>query len=183
MSQDNMRVMEKLVLQCRQAYYARKPLILVDTEDISLMERLAQESGVVSLFRRREVSYDPKSLRYYQYVGEYPNDLAKAENYTYLVKDLQELAEQGSSMDYEKLPMLLVAHLTQKDSTTEQYLRNYVHAYMRCRDNRTALRSSCVLLYGDPGFLPKDLVCHTEILTVEYPTQMEIKELLRRLAD
>ena len=183
MSQDNMRVMEKLVLQCRQAYYARKPLILVDTEDISLMERLAQESGVVSLFRRREVSYDQKSLRYYQYVGEYPNDLAKAENYTYLVKDLQELAEQGSSMDYGKLPMLLVAHLTQKDSTTEQYLRNYVHAYMRCRDNRTPLRSSCVLLYGDPGLLPKDLVCHTEILTVEYPTQMEIKEILRRLAD
>ena len=181
MGKDNMCVMEKLVLQCRQAYFARKPLILVDTEDISLMERLARESGVVTLFQRKEANYDGKCLPYYKYIGELPDALAKAENYTYYANDLKEVAEKGNSLMYGKHPMMVVAHLTEGESDTDMYLRTYVHAYMRCGNNQTALRSSCVLLYGDPGLLPKDLVCHTEILTVEYPTQMEIKQILRRL--
>ena len=37
------RVMEKLVAECRQAYQAKKPLIFVDTEYISLMGPLARE--------------------------------------------------------------------------------------------------------------------------------------------
>lgn len=41
MGNDHVYVMDKLIGQCRQAYQARTPLIMVDTEEIELMRRLA----------------------------------------------------------------------------------------------------------------------------------------------
>ena len=77
-------------------------------------------------------------------------------------------------------PTAMAAHLTRKDPGTVEYLRAYVHSYVRCSDNASALRSSCVLLYGDLSVLPQDLLRYTEILTVDYPSQAEIKEILLR---
>ena len=42
-----MKVMDRLIAQCRQAYQARMPLIMVDTDEIELMRRLAREGDLV----------------------------------------------------------------------------------------------------------------------------------------
>lgn len=184
MSKENLRVMEKLIRQCRQAYQARKPLILIDTEDIDLMDRLARDSKLIDFYEDAEKAYltgeseEPKYVKFRRYIGYLPDVLDRSPNFTYDVQSLQELAARGGSLSYGKGPMMLVAHLTQQDRNTVESLRAYVHSYVRCRDNTSALRSSCVLLYGDLSVLPRDLLRYTEILTVDYPSQAEIKEIL-----
>lgn len=189
MSKENMRVMEKLIGQCRQAYQAKKPLIMVDTEDIDLMDRLARDSKLVDFYEEAEKAYlmgkndEKKYVKYYKYAGHLPDALAKGKNFSYCVEDLKELTAKGGHLSYGKGPMMLVEHLTQDDTDKINCLRSYVHSYVRCRYNDSALRSSCVLLYGDPGALPPDLLRYTEILTVEYPNQAEIKEILQRITE
>lgn len=184
MSKENIRVMDKLIRQCRQAYQARKPLILIDTEDIDLMDRLARDSKLVDFYEEAERSYltgqseERKYVKYRKHIGYLPDVLERSPNFTYNARDLQELTANGGSLSYGKGPMMLVAHLTQQDRSTVEYLRAYVHSYVRCPDNTSALRSSCVLLYGDLSVLPQDLLRYTEILTVAYPSQTEIKEIL-----
>lgn len=187
MSKENIRVMEKLISQCRHAYQAKKPLIMVDTEDIDLMDRLARDSKLVDFYEEAEKAYlmgkndEKKYVKYYKYTGHLPDALTKGENFSYCVEDLKELTAKGGHLSYGKGPMMLVKHLTQDDTDKIDYLRSYVHSYVRCMYNESALRSSCVLLYGDPGLLPPDLLRYTEILTVDYPSQAEIKEILQRI--
>ena len=64
MSTEHERVMDKLIARCRQAYQAQKPLIMVDTEDIDLMDRLARESQLVDLFELTERAYDQRYLKF-----------------------------------------------------------------------------------------------------------------------
>ena len=184
MSKENMRVMEKLIRQCQHAHLARKPLIMIDTEDIDLMDRLARDGHLVDFYEEAEKAYltgqseERKYVKYHKYIGYLSDVLDRSPNFTYHAKDLIELADQGSRQSYGKGPMMLIAHLVQKDSKTIEYLRAYVHSYVRCSDNASALRSSCVLLYGDLSVLPTDLLRYTEILSVAYPSQAEIKEIL-----
>jgi len=186
MRKETMRVMEKLISQCRHAFQAKKPLIMVDTEDIDLMDRLARDSKLVDFYESAATAYqtgkaeEKKYIKYYHYI-ECPDDPEKSENFSYSVKDLKELTEKGGHLSYGNGPMMVVEHLTQDDTDKIDYLRSYVHSYVRCTDNGSALRSSCVLLYGDPGLLPPDLLRYTEILTVDYPSQAEIKEILQRI--
>lgn len=187
MSKENAKVMEKLISQCRQAFQGKKPLIMVDTEDIDLMDRLARESKLVDFYGKVEKAYlmgnsgEKKYVKYYEYVGDHEMALDESENFSYRVEDLKELTEKGGHISYGKQPMMLVVHLTQADTGMMEYLRIYVHSYVRCTDNASALRNSCVLLHGDPSLLPPDLLRYTEILTVDYPNQAEIKEILQRI--
>ena len=59
MKKDQIRVMDRLIGQCREAYQARTPLIMVDTEEVELMRRLAREGGLVDLLQaaRRDAYY------------------------------------------------------------------------------------------------------------------------------
>lgn len=188
MIKESIGVMDKLIRQCRQAYQAKKPLIMIDTEDIDLMDRLARDSKLIDFYEEAERVYrtgkseDRKYVKYRKYIGDVDEVLERSLNFTYDAQDLENLAAKGGSLPYGKGQMMLVAHLTQNDRNTVECLRRYVHSYVRCLDNSSALRSSCVLLYGDLSVLPQDLLRYTEILTVDYPSQAEIKKLLRDTA-
>lgn len=184
MSKDHERVLSKLISQCRQAYQARTPLIMVDTDEIELMDRLAEQGKLVDLVARKS-SPEDRYMRYYEYVGAQPHALERSENFSYDPKALDELAQYGGSMDYGKPPKMVVLQMNQgpvsnggSGSYLAATLRRYVHAYVRCRNDGSALRSSCVLLYGDPALLPEDLLIYTEVFTVEYPKTWEIMEIL-----
>lgn len=183
-------VMEKLIRQCRQAYQARTPLIFVDTEEIGLMQRLARESALVELVEEKRV-YGEKYRPYYAYVGSEPDALDRCVNFSRDVERLKQIGKANGDLDAQEPAQLVLLHLTRenqtkkKDSLSTQYaaaLREYVERYVCCRDNHCALRSSCVLLYGDVSLLPKDLQIYTKILRVEYPQTWEIAQLVTRLA-
>lgn len=181
MSKDHEHVLSKLIEQCRQAHLARTPLIMVDTDEIELMDRLAEQSKLVDLVAQKSRPED-RYMRYYEYVGDQPRALDRSENFSYDPKTLEELIQDGGKMDYQKPPKMVVLQLTNesmsKNGSLAVKLRQYVHAYVRCQDNASALRSSCVLLYGDPALLPKELLIYTEVFTVEYPKAWEIMEIL-----
>lgn len=184
MSKENMQVMQTLIRQCKQAFQAKKPLILIDTEDIDLMDRLARESKLVDFYESAEKAYligqteERKYVKYRKYIDYQDAVLDRTPNFTYQAKELKEIATKGGGPSYGEGSMMAVVHLTQQDRDTIECLRAYVHSYVHCMDNASALRTSCVLLYGDPGILPSDLLRYTEILTVNYPSIAEIKEIL-----
>ena len=83
------------------------------------------------------------------------------------------------------MAQLRIVHLKAEDYDTRQRLKDlraYVHSYVRCTDDHCALRSSCVLLYGNPEALSKDLLPYTEVLTVDYPQRWEIQQVLVQIA-
>lgn len=190
MGQKRLRVMEKLIAQCRQAYQARVPLIMVDTEEVELMRRLAREGNLVDLLKPITPADDRHDAPYYAYIGVQPDRLELCENFSQDLARLEEMANEGGRMSYRKPSGLFLLHLTQSawqaKSTAAMSmvscLRAYVDAYVSCGNVSSALRNSCVLLYGDPALLPKDLKPYTEVFAVEYPKTWEIMEIICEIA-
>mgnify|MGYP005766673321 FL=1 len=188
MKKDQIRVMDRLIGQCHEAYQARTPLIMVDTEEVELMRRLAREGGLVDLLQA--AGQDAYYGHYYAYVGIQPDSLELCSNFFEDTEPLEELSEHGGSMSYEKPSALFLLHLTQNVRSTVNKsegdllaaLRRYVNRYVSCRNVSSPLRNSCVLLYGDPGLLPRDLKPYTEVFTAEYPKTWEIMEIICALA-
>ena len=100
MKKDQIRVMDRLIGQCREAYQARTPLIMVDTEEVELMRRLAREGGLVDLLQA--AGPDAYYGHYYAYVGIRPDSLELCSNFFEETEPLEELSEHGGSMSYEK---------------------------------------------------------------------------------
>ena len=201
-------VLEQLIRDCRKAHQARVPLIMVDTEEIELMDRLAKESKMVDFFTtgKKGKSVDSRHKPYYTYLGEDPQPLDASVNFTYSVRELSELIAFTDTAEYvgssieggvtapgkAPLPVMAVLHISHTswkrtssssaDDTLINFLRSYVQAYTRCRDLNSVLRSCRVLLYGDPTLLPSDLVPYTEIVTVSYPQIWELEQIIRRVA-
>lgn len=190
MEKNAVRVMDQLIGQCREAYQARTPLIMVDTEELELMRRLAREGQLVDLLRQTIGARDAHDGHYYAYVGMEPDGLERCSNFYETIGPLEELSSQGGSMSYDKPSGLFLLHLTQTARSTVnksegellEALRRYVSRYISCRNVSSALRNSCVLLYGDPGLLPRDLKPYTEVFTAEYPKTWEIMETICALA-
>ena len=193
-------VMKKLLDHSRLAFQAKQPLILIDTEELELVKELAVSFDLVDLKRkiRPEEEKANKHRPYYTFIGAASSEdkirrAAELKNCINLHSDgkkLLELGEKGGSLTNSNLPAkevpasLFILHLT-KEGIQEllPQLRQYVNDYLDCCDNSSALRCSCVFLYGDPALLPKDLMLHTEIVPVEYPKQAEIIETIRKMED
>ena len=190
MEKDRVYVLDRLIEQCRQAYQAKTPLIMVDTEETELMWRLAENGNIVDFLEPVTVSEDSHNVHYYQYLGLEPDRLERCSNFHITTEPLLEMARKGGAMNYGKPAGLFLLQLTQSSWVTDNpneismisALRQYVRRYAVCRCNRSALRSSCVLLYGNPALLPKDLRPYTEFFSVRYPQIWEIKEIIFRIA-
>lgn len=91
MKKDQIRVMDRLIGQCREAYQARTPLIMVDTEEVELMRRLAREGGLVDLLQA--AGQDAYYGHYYAYVGIQPDSLELCSNFFEDTEPLEELSE------------------------------------------------------------------------------------------
>lgn len=210
MSKKQETVMEKLIADCTRAHQARVPLIMVDTEEMELMDRLARECKLVDFFSTA-INPDGRYKPYYTYMGESPQPLDAFDNFTYSPQKLAELIARNDSMEYEggslapkttapgkaPLPVMAVFHISHTswrqgsagtlagsaDQTLINFLRSYVQAYIRCRDLSSVLRSCRVFLYGDPSLLPQDLEPYTQILTADYPQIWELEQIIRRVAE
>lgn len=190
MDTNRVKVMDKLTQQCRQAYQAHVPLIMVDTEEIELMRRLASAGKLVDLLKPISPVADKLCMHYYSYVGMTPDSLKWATNFYETPEPLDALSENGGSMSYQKPACLFLLHLTRSSANSKQIenhtlvqnLRKYVNSYVSCTNTSSALRNSCVLLYGNPTLLPEDLLPYTEIITVPYPKTWEIREIISKIA-
>ncbi len=179
MAEEKIRVIEKLSAQCQRARQAQKPMIMVDTEEIEVMELLARTGGLVDLVQKETEEQAPRFLKYLRYTGEDPINLHDFENYSEDPATLLEIAAVQKMKDSKVPPRLVVLHLLEETiPKVVANLRAYVHSYVTSMEKHALVRSSCVLLYGNPGLLPKDLTIYTEVLSVEYPRHWEIAEVI-----
>ncbi len=192
------RVIDQLMIRCRQAYQSRKPLIFIDTDELViinlLVERISDEK-MIDLFGESPIPMDNNPRLYYEYIADRPNALKRSVNFTdrkeELSQKLDELADKGNNIHGGLLPQLIVVHMISDYSYKDfvESLRKYVQTYVTGSrdyrgiiDNASAIRSSCVLIYGDMESFPRDLIPYTEFLEVGYPREWEIREILEQAA-
>lgn len=176
-------VLEAVIRRCREAYQARTPLIMIDTMETELVDEVARSGELVTLVRRPDKFSGSRELAYYEFIGRHPLDAELCANLYLGADKLAGVA--GGCLEESGLPGMFVVQLNRTswsmgsgESGDVAYLREYVGRYLRCADNNSPLRCSCVLLYGDVSFLPDDLAPYTEIVEVDYPTRREIIRLV-----
>lgn len=175
--QDTPDVLESMSAKCREHFQTRIPLIMVDTEERELVERIALRGDLVTLLREKPDESRPLSA-FYSYLGASPDELKDCVN---LFSSREELKQQRESAGLP--PSLFILHVNQSSAPAlADDLRAHVEAYLHCTDNTAAwIRSSCVLLYGDVKLLAKDLRAYTKIVEEPYPKVREIAGILKRM--
>ncbi len=187
---NKMSVVDKICRQVRDYYHAHTPLIMIDTEEIELANRVAARCNTVELFRKAIV----KNVEIERYVKFFDLDkdlLETFENFSAHISSLKELCSAGMNDDHNMNAKLVLLSLNGNSDSTGNpenisiisALRNYVRNYVLSHNDHSPLRSSCVLLYGDPTLLPDDIKSYTQIITVDYPDFEEIKSTVLELAE
>lgn len=179
-------VIEKICRQVRDAYDSKKPLIMLDTDEIELATRVAGSCGVVDFIYNPDLQNYPTDAYYDKYIRAEEKDLDACENFSIYPKALFKLIELGSAGKNEIDAKLVLLHITpsesgyQADKEIVTILRAYVKSYIGF-DDYSPIRSSCVILYGDRALLPKDLQGYTENIVPDYPSVEEIKETINKI--
>ncbi len=185
-------VVDKLCRQVRNAFDAKKPLIMIDTNEIELVKRVVGCCGVVDLKLKSESRNLRSNFYYNQYIKADENELVFCENFSSYFKDLKELISSGLSVNFghdtpnktqAKLLMLPLVSLSGKQTANPnviELLREYVRSYIGF-DDYSPIRSSCVILYGDSSLITDDLSAYTEIIEPDYPSTEEIRQTISSL--
>lgn len=177
---ENETVIEKLCRHVKNAHDSKTPIIFIDTEEIQLVNRLAGRCQLVDLKPCSVPETDKDKFYYEKYIKTNERDLSSCENFSKQFSALKKLILNDTNNE----PMLLLLHLT-TDGTGNciALLREYVNRFISNFDDNSTIRSSAVILYGNPDLLEDDLKYYTEIITPDYPTAkviyntiIEIKE-------
>ncbi len=174
-------VIEKISEEIRDAYYGRTPFIMLDTFETGLAREAALKADVIELTVSSELPA-PKDKGYYRLIGK-DEDYRQSVNFSRSCETLDRLCENGCSpLGKDAVqPQLILLDLLPKADINEKIieaLRRYKEAYNDCIDDHSAIRSSIVIITGDPALLPADVLLYTKIISVPYPTLSEIRSML-----
>ncbi len=179
-------VIEKISAEIRDAFFGRKPLVMTDTFEIGLAERAAVQAGVIEFAEKRTL---PLNQSYYSLIEDDMTRYRESESFSVSPSDLDVLAKKGGCLLNERpdeppvLPKLIILDILpsyETDALEKLFssLRRYIRAYESCFDDYSALRSSLVVLTGDPSLLPEDVSLYTKIIDVPYPDIAELREMI-----
>ncbi len=180
-------VVEKICRQVENAFYSKKPLIVLDTDETELATRVAARCGVVNMKLKSAVNNIRSKFYYEQYVRAEEADLTAYENFSTSPSAIIDLINNGRSCETGAAPTepkLILIHITpvvanyySADPEFINILTEYVHSYIGY-DDYSPIRSSCVILYGDLALLPKHLHNYIENIVPDYPSITEIRETI-----
>jgi len=187
-------VVDKLCRQVRNAFDSKKPLIMLDTNEIELVNRVASHCNVVD-FKLKTRFHSPRSDFYYnQYIKAEEKELTLCENFSTDFKDLKELISSGLSVSFGHdtpnktqakllvLPLVSLSGKQMANLNVIELLREYVRSYIGF-DDYSPIRSSCVILYGDSSLITDELSAYTEIIEPDYPSTEEIRQTIFSLVE
>ena len=187
-------VVDKLCRQVRNAFDAKKPLIMIDTNEIELVTRVAGRCGVVDLKLKSESPNLRRDFYYNQYIKADENELIFCENFSSNFKDLKEFIFNGFAVDFGYdapnktdpklflLPLFSEPGKQMANPDVIELLRRYVRSYIGF-DDYSPIRSSCVILYGDSSLITDELSSYTEIIEPDYPSTEEIRQTISSIID
>ncbi len=186
-------VIDKICRQVKDAYDSKKPIIFIDTDEIELAYRVAGRCDFVDLKLKSFPSKERADLYYGSYIKATEKDLSLCRNFFTQFNSLLALVEKGAAgtpYDNRIEAGMFLLHLVAepvKGRACEKdiyMLRAFVNAYVGSEfDDNSPIRSSCVILYGNPALLEEDLKGYAEIITPDYPDVKEIRELIREIND
>ena len=188
-------VINKACDHIRDAYHSKKPIIMLDTEEIELANRIAVSlvnKGIIQMHKKTR--YEGTNIEeYIRISGIKSKTLEEYPDFSKSINALEKLYTDGKKIDPTKPmnPMLVLLKADYSETNAGRViapdlaasLKNYVDCYLSSNDDFSALRSSCVLVYGDPTLIPGNLKGYTEIITIEYPKFEEIRETVLTLAE
>ncbi len=183
----NETVLEKICRLTRDAYDSKTPIIFLNTDEIELANRVASCCNLVDLKLKSFPCQGRADFYYGKYIKSDETNLALCENFSTQFNSLKEFIEKyanTSPYDNRIESKLFLLHLVCEPGTTKananviHCLRTYINAYVSCVDDNSPLRTSCVILYGNSALLEEDLISYAEIITPDYPSTEEIKNLI-----
>lgn len=189
MSNENY-VVNKICRQIEKYHTGHKPLILIDTQEIELANRVAGSCNVIDLHPIESTTDREKA--YYDFLDADEKNLSLCLNFSTSRETLKMLYESApKKLEHKTDPQLVLLQLRYTasregpvlDLELTNELMNYVRCYVSTYDESSPVRSSCVLLFGKATLIPEDLLDYTQIISVDYPDFDEIKETILTICE
>jgi len=163
-----MKVYEKVLAACVDAYRNKYPIIFIKTEELELVRAIASSNALVVMMKRtddEEVNYQP--IENQKVFLKYKEGNAQFAN-LYIEKKL--------SPD-DALPSLKIMHINGKiDAYKEREILEFLDRYTYSEDDNSIVRSSLILMYGNPVYLNNEMSQYCSIIDVPLPETDEIAE-------
>lgn len=163
-----MKVYEKVLASCVDAYRNKYPIIFIKTEEFELVRAIASSNELVVIMKRtndEEVNYQPvKNQKVFLKYKEGNSQLANF----YIEKKL--------SPD-DAIPSLKVMYINGKiDAYKEREILEFLDRYTHSDDDNSIVRSSLILMYGNPTYLNNEMSQYCSIIDVPLPETDEIAD-------
>ena len=177
--------------KCRDIRVTGLPLIMIDTFDKELAWEVALESDLVTTIRAESRKKFSSDDYYFDFLLEGYNGIQNYENFfdqwTSLIKNKEGKPFHIKNMNPGMYVLPLNKDSWQKNSDQEnsriKRLREYVGSYVKSVDPNSPVRRSCIILYGDPQYIPEDLMEYTMIVEEEFPQKKEIREIISKMVE
>ncbi|MBR1531426.1 MAG: AAA family ATPase [Eubacterium sp.] len=168
-------VLNKVLEKCRDAMFAGMPIVYIKTDSDIFIRKLVMtdKNPLVVLRYSRDDEYKaqdmpiyslPKIMQKPNYCINYDeNSLRKAADFKGPWICTKKMSSSSLSLDAERLEQYVIEH---EDENSAQY------------DN---LQSSLIILYSSEVFLSPMLKTYTEIIDLDYPEKLEIRDCLENI--
>lgn len=200
-------VMESILENCEKAMLARKPILLLQTNELEIVRRIIESDRVVARICRnsnqtlgsqlyRDAQNMPQERYLFRTDGVYQDRLRNVHTYSSLAEFAG--AVMGITKSYGWLknlsdnteaeyPELFVVPANQDETPFDAAIRKglytYIDRYISEKDDNTSIASSSVILYGEKIGLPDYLLPYCAIIEEPYPGRDEIVSILENLLE
>lgn len=165
-----MKVYEKVLSACIDAYRNKYPIIFIKTDELELVRKIVSSNELVVLMKRmddEEINYQPIDNQ--SVFLKYKDGNSQLANF-YIEKKL-------SSDDV--LPSIKVMHINGKiDAYKEREILEFLDRYTYSVDDNSIVRSSVILMYGNPVHLSSEMTQYCSIIDVPLPKADEISDIV-----
>ncbi|MBR5000879.1 MAG: AAA family ATPase [Firmicutes bacterium] len=191
MQSEHKNVVSSMAEKCRDIRVTGLPLIMIDTFDKELAWEVALESDIVTTIRAESRKKFSSDDYYFDFLLEGYNGIQNYENFfdqwTSLIKNQEGKPFHIKNMNPGMYVLPLNKDSWQKNSDQEnsriKRLREYVGSYVKSVDPNSPVRRSCIILYGDPQYIPEDLMEYTMIVEEEFPQKKEIWKIISKMVE
>lgn len=166
-----MKVFEEVLAACVDAYRNKYPIIFIKSEELELVRAIASSNALVVNMKRSDdddVDYRPAERRVFLNYQEGNAELANI------------YIEKKFSPD-DPLPGVRIMRVSGKlDVHQEREILEFLDRYTYSEDDNSVVRSSLILMYGNPAFLSGIIAQYCSIIDVPLPQTDEIADIVSR---
>ena len=166
-----MKVFEEVLAACVDAYRNKYPIIFIKSEELELVRAIASSDALVVNMKRsdeEDVDYLPAERKVFLNYQKGNAELANV----YIEKKL--------SPD-DPLPCVRIMRVGGKlDAHQEREILEFLDRYTYSDDDNSVVRSSLILMYGNPVFLSGIVAQYCSIIDVPLPQTDEIADIVSR---